>query len=65
MDYQVVSNGLLGVIAVLLAVVAYFLKQAYETLTTNQTELFNRTNSLDKRMVTLETACDIRHEGGR
>lgn len=63
MDYQVVSNWLLGLIAFLLTVVAFFLKLAYGSLLKNQEILFNRANSLDTRVTTLETACDIRHGG--
>ena len=63
MDYVAISNVLLGAITILLSVVAYFAKRAYEMLTSNQAELFNRTNKLENRVSSLETACDIRHGG--
>lgn len=63
MDYQLLSNGLLGLIAILLAIIAYFLKQSYQSLLSNQEELFERNNGLDRRVTALETACDIRHGG--
>lgn len=63
MDYQLLSNGLLGLIAILLGIIAYFLKQSYQSLLRNQDVLFERDNGLDRRVTALETACEIRHGG--